>query len=94
MAAGYPVRIITPEDVYLEAEAVSIIAPGFEGYFGVLRGHAPLVTPLVRGHLYVRLVGGAERRFDVEGGFLEVSPNGVLILVERIGEGAAQPAGA
>jgi len=88
MAVGFAVQIITPEEVFLEAEATSIVAPGFEGYLGVLKNHAPLVTPLVPGTLFLRIAGGIERRFVVEGGFLEVSHNKALILVEKIRETA------
>ncbi len=94
MAAGFSIKIVTPEDVFLEDEAVSLVVPGYEGYLGVLRGHAPLVTPLSKGNLYVRLAGGSERRFEVEGGFLEVSHNQALILVERIRETAGAAAAA
>ena len=83
---GFLVRVITPEDVFLEARATSLMAPGYEGYLGVLQSHAPLVTPLVKGNLGLRLADRTEKRFEIEGGFLEVSRNQVLILVEKISE--------
>ena len=84
--AGFLVRIVTPEDIFFESRAVSLMAPGFEGYLGVLENHAPLVTPLTQGRIFVRLAGGEEKHFETRGGFLEVSRNQVLILVEKVAE--------
>ncbi len=84
--AGFGVRIITPEDVFLESRAESLVAPGAEGYLGVLQSHAPLVTPLVPGVLTLRFADRTEKKYQIEGGFLEVSRNQVLILVERIAD--------
>ena len=46
MAKPFKVTIVTPEKTAYEAEAVSVILPGTEGYLGVWANHAPLVTGL------------------------------------------------
>jgi F-type H+-transporting ATPase subunit epsilon len=86
--AAFEVRIVTPEDVHFSGEATSLVAPGAEGYLGVLAHHAPLVTPLGKGTVTVRS-GAAARRFAVDGGFLEVSRNRALLLVEKVADAEA-----
>jgi F-type H+-transporting ATPase subunit epsilon len=76
------VSVISPEAVLFEGEAESIVAPAFDGDVGILTGHAPMVTLLGRGELRVG-AGGAARRFQVEGGFLQVADNLVRVVTER-----------
>lgn len=83
-ATAFKVDIITPEEVYFSGEAVSLAAPGIQGYLGVLVDHAPLVTPLSKGRIELRLPDRSKKVFQVEGGFLEVSSNQVTLLVEKI----------
>ena len=76
------VSVISPESVLFEGEATSVVAPAFDGEVGILDGHAPMMTLLGKGAL--RLSGsGAERRFAIEGGFLQVTGNKVRIVTER-----------
>ena len=85
---SFRVKIITPEDVFFDGETTSLIAPGAEGYLGVLKDHAPLVTPLEKGTVTLKSAG-AEKHFEINDGFLEVSKNQAVILVERISEATA-----
>jgi F-type H+-transporting ATPase subunit epsilon len=76
------VSVISPESVLFEGDAESVVAPAFDGQVGILTGHAPMVTLLGRGEL--RVGGGAgDRRFQVEGGFLQVADNLVRVVTER-----------
>ncbi len=76
------VSVISPEAVLFEGDAESVVAPAFDGEVGILTGHAPMVTLLGRGQLRVGS-GGAARRFQVEGGFLQVADNLVRVVTER-----------
>jgi len=76
------VSVISPEAVLFEGDAESVVAPAFDGEVGILTGHAPMVTLLGRGQLRVGSGSGA-RRFDVEGGFLQVADNLVRVVTER-----------
>lgn len=49
------------------------MAPGVEGEFGVLAGHAPFMTVLKLGEVTV-LDGGSRRVFEIQGGFADVTP--------------------
>ena len=62
----------------------SIVAPGSEGYLGILSNHAPLITALMPGILSVVDNNDHESLFALSGGFLEVSGNVATILADAI----------
>ena len=74
--------LVSPERALFAGEVDMVIAPGVEGDFGVLPGHAPLVSTLRAGILEIR--NGAEsNRMFVRGGFAEVNPTGLTVLAEE-----------
>jgi F-type H+-transporting ATPase subunit epsilon len=83
MAETFHLSLLTPEKSFLEAEVTSIIAPGSEGYLGVLAHHAPLITALIPGKLTVKSEAG-ETVYAISGGFLEVSDNKATILADAL----------
>jgi len=79
--ATYPLQIMAMDRLVYEGDVDHVMAKGTEGYLGVLAHHAPLVTELDEGVLEVT-VGGAKRRFNLEGGLLEVGGNRAVILAD------------
>ncbi len=59
-----------------------IVANGSDGQLGIYPGHAPLLTGLNPGPVRLRLEDGTEELFFASGGFLEVQPNGVIVLAD------------
>src|SRR5262249_25394027 len=53
-----------------------------EGDFGVLSGHAPFMTTLKIGDVVV-IDGSTRRVFEIQGGFADVTPQGLTILAEQ-----------
>ena len=82
MSDPLKVSLISPERVLFEGAAQGVVAPGFDGELGILPMHAPLMTLLGRGTLRVQTPEG-ERRFNVDGGFLQVVDNAVRVVTER-----------
>jgi len=76
------VSVISPESVLFEGETASVVAPAFDGEVGILENHAPMMTLLGKGSLRLG-GGGSEKRFTIEGGFLQVVENNVRIVTER-----------
>lgn len=72
---------MTPIAMEFHGPVTSVIAPGTEGYLGVLPGHIPLVTSLKPG---VVTVTAESRRykFVVGAGYMEVTPASVIIITE------------
>jgi F-type H+-transporting ATPase subunit epsilon len=75
-------ELATPARLLVSTEVEEVVAPGSEGYFGVLPGHAAFLTTLGDGDVMYR-TGREERHVAVLGGFAEVSNDRVIILAER-----------
>lgn len=82
MAKSFHLEIVTPDRSLLSEEVVSLVAPGVEGYLGVLANHAPLVTELGVGILRLRYPDDTEENVAISGGFMEVANNRVLVLAD------------
>ena len=76
--------IISPQDIIYSGEAVSLVAPGELGSFGILPGHAPLVSKLIPGPIIVKESSGKILRFQSRAnGILEVQKDQVKVLVDH-----------
>jgi F-type H+-transporting ATPase subunit epsilon len=74
-------ELVSPEKLVFSGDVQQVDVPGAEGEFGVLEGHAPMVTTLRPGILTVYAGGNAEK-IVVLGGFAEVSAAGLTILAD------------
>lgn len=75
-------ELVTADRVVLQEDAVdAVTAPGADGELGILPRHAPLITTLQPGELRVRK-GGQETSIALTGGFMEVTPDKVLVLAD------------
>jgi F-type H+-transporting ATPase subunit epsilon len=74
-------ELATPTRLLVSTEVDEVVAPGTEGYFGVLPGHAAFLTTLGAGELMYRQ-GREEHRLAVIGGFAEVNADRVIVLAE------------
>ncbi|HUG40021.1 MAG TPA: F0F1 ATP synthase subunit epsilon [Longimicrobiales bacterium] len=76
------VALITAQSTIYEGEADMVVAPAWDGEVGILRGHAPMMALLGEGEMRITR-DGAEQRFFVSGGFLQVADDVVSVLSER-----------
>ncbi len=76
-------RLVMPERELLATDADMVVVPGSEGDFGVLHGHAPLISTVRPGVLEVYQGNKVERRFVVVGGFAEVTPERCTVLADE-----------
>jgi F-type H+-transporting ATPase subunit epsilon len=79
---AFDLTVLAPDHSLLEGRVRSLVAPGADGYFGVLARHAPMVAQLGAGALTVTGEDGAEEYFAISQGFLEVEPDEVTILAD------------
>jgi F-type H+-transporting ATPase subunit epsilon len=80
----FDLKVVTPDGVALEDKTISVVAPGTLGYLGILKNHAPLVTSLGKGNLTYKDEAGQAKTVHIEGGFLEVQKNRVLVLTDKV----------
>jgi len=78
----YQLAILAPDHTVFEGRVASLVAPGSEGYFGVLARHAPMVVGLGPGEFSLEDDEGRRRFFAVSGGYLEVGWDRVTALVD------------
>jgi F-type H+-transporting ATPase subunit epsilon len=83
MADTVAFELVSPERLLLARAVEMVVVPGSEGYFGVLPGHAPLVSTLKSGVIDVYDGGVISDRIFVGGGFAEVTPERCTVLAER-----------
>lgn len=83
MAREFNLSVVAPDRSVVEETVLSVVAPGEDGYFGVMAGHVPLIAALKPGIL--EYVDPTNNRSYVYtgGGFIEVGPTGVTVLADE-----------
>lgn len=82
MADKLHFALVSPERELFNGEVDHVVVPGSEGEFGVMPNHAPVMSVIKPGALRV-IDGGVERRIFVNGGFADVTPDGLTVLAEE-----------
>ncbi|MGN9779539.1 F0F1 ATP synthase subunit epsilon [Micromonospora sp. H33] len=83
MAQQLHVELVAVEEKVWSGDAEMLVARTTEGELGVLPGHAPLLGQLAEpGQVRIKLPGGEQVAYEVAGGFLSVSAEGVTVLAE------------
>jgi F-type H+-transporting ATPase subunit epsilon len=83
MAAKIHFDLVSPEQMLLSEDVTMVTLPGKEGYFGVLAGHAPVISVLRPGVIDVKDGESGDLRIFVRGGFAEVDATKVVVLAEE-----------
>jgi F-type H+-transporting ATPase subunit epsilon len=74
-------QIVSADRSLLNETVDEVVIPGFDGYFGVLPGHTPMLAVLQVGELWYRQ--GQEKHYvSIAFGFAEVLPDRVTILAQ------------
>ena len=82
MARAFHLSIVAPDRSVVETEVHSVVAPGLDGYFGVMAGHQPLIAALRPGILEYLDTANNRRYVAVGGGFAEVTGEHVTVLAD------------
>ncbi|QGM97372.1 F0F1 ATP synthase subunit epsilon [Methylocystis parvus] len=75
-------ELVSPEKLLFSGDVESVVAPGAEGQFTVLKDHAPVMTTLKSGVVTVAGDDGKVEKLFVRGGFADVNAAGFTILAE------------
>ena len=79
--ATFHFDLVSPEKLAFSGEVDQVDVPGWEGDFGVLAGHAPLVAAVRPGILTI-IAGGRKQKVIVLGGLAEVSDDRLTVLAD------------
>jgi F-type H+-transporting ATPase subunit epsilon len=74
--------LVSPERRLFQGDVDMVVVPGEDGDFGVLPGHAPVMSAIRSGAISVH-DGQDVRRTFIHGGFAEVTPDGLTVLAEE-----------
>lgn len=83
MANTVEFELVAPEELLFSESVELVVVPGAEGDFGVLPGHAPLISTLRTGVIAVYENDTVNRRIFVLGGFAEVTPERCTVLADE-----------
>ncbi len=84
---AFSLDVVTPDRVVLSEQAVSLVAPGVLGSFGVLTNHAPFMSELKVGEMRFTTEQGKEVQVAVSGGFIQVFENKITVLADSAERG-------
>jgi F-type H+-transporting ATPase subunit epsilon len=83
--AEFHFELVTPERLVRSDEVYMVVVPGTEGDFGVMAGHAPVMTTLKDADLKIYKSASAQpESIAVSGGFAEVGDKGLTVLAESV----------
>lgn len=83
MSGRLHVEIVTQHGPVFDGDAEGVVAPGLDGYFGVLPRHAPLIAEMGPGELRVNL-GDRTAVFAVSGGIFHVRDRRAVVMAEAV----------
>ena len=75
-------KIVSPERIEFDGEVESVLVPGSQGQFEILKDHAPIISTLDKGVAEHGLSKGQKVQLEILGGFVEVQQNVVSLCVE------------
>jgi len=83
MAERVQFELGTPERLLLSEMVEMVVVPGTEGNFGVLPGHAPLISSIRPGTIDIYERQTITRRIFVVSGIAEVTPERCTVLADE-----------
>jgi F-type H+-transporting ATPase subunit epsilon len=83
MPERFEFELVTPERLLFAEMVDMVVVPGSEGNFGVLAGHAPLISTIRPGSIDIYEGQTVTRRIFVVGGLAEVTPQRCTVLADE-----------
>ena len=75
-------ELVSPERLLRSGDVDMVVVPGSEGDFGVLPGHAPMISSVRPGVVEIHDEGKDPERIFVSGGFAEVTAGRCTVLAD------------
>ena len=76
-------ELVSPERLQFSRAVEMVVVPGSEGDFGVLPGHAPLISTIRPGTIDIYEGGAITERIFIVGGIAEVTPERCTVLADE-----------
>ncbi|MFZ5869478.1 MAG: F0F1 ATP synthase subunit epsilon [Actinomycetota bacterium] len=78
------VELVAADRTVWSGEASLVVARTTEGELGVLPGHTPILGALVQGEVRISPTSGSPVTATIDGGFLSVEHDRVVIVAESV----------
>lgn len=75
-------EVVTPMGMIYDGEANAVVLPGSEGEFGVLKGHASLVSSLKAGVIDIQKEDDKHELIAIDSGYAEVNEFKITVLAK------------
>ena len=75
-------EVVTPMGMIYDGEANAVVLPGSEGEFGVLKGHASLVSSLKAGVIDIQKENDKHELIAIDPGYAEVNEFKITVLAK------------
>lgn len=82
MADKLNFSLVSPERELYSGQVDQVDIPGTEGDLGIFANHSPLMAAIRTGAITVH-ADGQQTQYFVQGGFADVTPDGLTVLAER-----------
>lgn len=86
MSGTFTFELVSPEKLMFSKDVAMVTVPGFKGEYGVLAGHAPMITDIRPGviRIYENDDVTVNSRLFVVAGFAEVTHDRFTVLAEEV----------
>ena len=82
------VELVSGDRMVWSGEASTVVARTTEGELGILPGHTPILGALVAGEVRISPTSGSAVRAEIDGGFLSVEHDRVVVVAEDVSMGS------
>ncbi|MCW5937050.1 MAG: ATP synthase F1 subunit epsilon [Fimbriimonadaceae bacterium] len=82
MAKAFRLSVVAPDRTVVDDQVTSVVAPGVEGYLGVMADHEASIVALRAGVVEALGTDNQREHIAIGPGFLEVSGGSCIILVD------------
>jgi F-type H+-transporting ATPase subunit epsilon len=85
MDTTFHFELVTPDRLVVETDVASVIAPGVEGYLGVMPKHTYFISALKEGILTIR-ESSRIAKYNIGKGYIQVTPQKTIVVTESAEE--------
>ena len=78
------IEIITPDKKIFDGDIKSVRVPGKKGSFQILKDHAPIISTLEKGSVFIVDLEDSQKIFEISGGVIEVKANKIILLADTV----------
>ena len=77
-------ELITPDGIYFDEDALSIIIPLIDGLAGIMYNHSPMIAKLSDGYITGKNIYNRNFKYYIKGAIIEIFNNNVTVLAEDV----------